>query len=110
MNLNKSQRLWLRGYLEALANELDNEFEEFQAYFKENEEIGIKKLVEFKELTNELINTTEVLVELWTNLSDEENALKNIASAKSNLDVYYQAGKFAYLAIKDGFAEVEIRI
>ena len=110
MNLNKSQKQWLGIYLEDLSNELTDEFEEFRVYFKENEEIGIKKLVEFKELTDELINTTEVLIELWTDLSDEENALKSIAEAKKNIKVFYGATEFAYLTIKNELAKVGIRI
>ena len=110
MNLNKSQRLWLRGYLEPLANELDNEFEEFEKFIAQDKGYSPEKLAEFNHLIDSLINTKEILIELWTDLSDEENVLKSIDSAKESLDTYYQIREGCRLIIKNELAKFGIRI
>ena len=110
MNLNKSQKLWLGIFLQKEVEKFHDEFRRLQAYFKENKAIEAKKLIELAKLTDYLINGTEILIEIWKEFATKEQIKKNMALAKSNLDIYYEAREFINVIDEDDFIKIGIRI
>ena len=109
MNLNKSQKLWLGIFLEKEVDKFHDEFREIQAYFKNNKAIEVEKLVELEKLVDNLINGTEILIEMWNEFATKEQIERNMAIAKSNLDIYYAAKEFINEMGRDGLAGLGIR-